>query len=288
MGSFAPVDLYAKREKIFTRAVTGRFQRIRLYSGWPFLLAYLGVPWLDVGWPPGGVIRSARAPLLRILHHVLAPGFHAVTGVLVIAAFALFTFTSVVGRVWCGYTCPQTIWTAIFMWAEQFAEGPRHVRIKLDQARWSFEKLRKRLFKHGLWLGWALLTGLTFVGYFTPIRELVSEAATLTLGGWALFWTLFFTAATYFNAGWLREQVCIHMCPYARFQSAMFDADTLIVAYDVARGEPRGPRKRDAQPDSASATASIASCAYRMSDRHRYPAGAAVRMHRLCPLHRCV
>src|SRR5262245_10560265 len=170
------------------------------------------------------------------------------TGLLIIAAFALFTLTSVVGRVWCGYTCPQTVWTAIFMWAEQFAEGPRHARMKLAEAPWSLTKLRKRALKHSLWIGWALLTGATFVGYFMPIRELVSSAITFQLSGWALFWTAFFTAATYFNAGYLREQVCIYMCPYARFQSAMFDQDTLVVSYDTVRGEPRGSRKRDADP----------------------------------------
>ncbi len=250
VGSFAPVDLYQKREKIFTRSVSGRFQRIRLYSGWPFLLAYLAVPWLT--WDDRqAVLFDLPARKFYVFAVTFWPqDFMLLTGVLVIAAFALFTFTSVVGRVWCGYTCPQTIWTAIFMWAEQFAEGPRHVRIKLDEAPWSLEKLRKRLLKHSLWLGWALLTGVTFVGYFTPVRDLVSDAATLQSSGWVLFWTVFFTAATYVNAGWLREQVCIYMCPYARFQSAMFDADTLIVAYDAQRGEPRGSRKRDADARS--------------------------------------
>jgi polyferredoxin len=154
VGSFAPVDLYQKREKIFTRSVTGRFQRIRLYSGWPFLLAYLCVPWLT--WDNRqAVLFDLPARKFYVFAITFWPqDFMLLTGILVIAAFALFTFTSVVGRVWCGYTCPQTIWTAIFMWAEQFAEGPRHVRIKLNEAPWSFEKLRKRFFKHALWLGW--------------------------------------------------------------------------------------------------------------------------------------
>ena len=159
--------------------------------------------------------------------------------VLIISAFGLFTVTTLVGRLWCGYTCPQTVWTAIFMWAEQVTEGSRHQRMRLDQAPWTVEKLRKKIAKHGLWLGWAALTGLTFVGYFTPIRELVPDLVSFNAHPAAAFWTLFFAAATYVNAGWMREQVCIYMCPYARFQSAMYDKDTLIVTYDAARGEPR-------------------------------------------------
>ena len=245
---FAPVDLYQKREKIFTRSISGRFQRIRALSGWPFLLGYLLLPWL-MWHGRQAVLFDLPARKFYVFGVTFWPqDFMLLTGLLIIAAFALFTLTSVVGRVWCGYTCPQTVWTAIFMWAEQFAEGPRHVRMKLDQAPWSFTKLRKRVLKHGMWIGWALLTGVTFVGYFMPIRELTGAALTLHLSGWALFWTAFFTAATYFNAGWLREQVCIYMCPYARFQSAMFDKDTLMVSYDAARGEPRGSRKRDADP----------------------------------------
>jgi cytochrome c oxidase accessory protein FixG len=248
VGGFAPVDLYQKREKIFTRSITGRFQRIRALSGWPFLIGYFLLPWLS--WDGRqAVLFDLPARKFYIFGITFWPqDFMLLAWLLIIAAFALFTFTSVVGRVWCGYTCPQTVWTAIFMWAEQVAEGPRHVRMKLDQAPWSLTKLKKRGLKHAMWLGWAFATGATFVGYFVPIRELAVDALSLHLSGWALFWMLFFTVATYVNAGWLREQVCIYMCPYARFQSAMFDKDTLIVSYDAARGEPRGSRKRDADP----------------------------------------
>jgi len=154
--------------------------------------------------------------------------------------------TTLVGRLWCGFTCPQTVWTAIFMWMEQFAEGPRHTRMRLDNAPWTLNKVRKRLAKHSMWLGWAGLTGLTFVGYFTPIRELAADLLHFRASSWAIFWAVFFTAATYVNAGWLREQVCIYMCPYARFQAAMLDKDTLVVSYHATRGEPRGARKRNA------------------------------------------
>jgi cytochrome c oxidase accessory protein FixG len=246
LEGFGPRDLYQKREKIFTRFVGGFFQRLRFFTGWPLLGAYFLLPWLS--WNGRQlVLFDLPARQFNIFSLTFYPQDLWMLGwLLIIAAFGLFTVTTLVGRLWCGYTCPQTVWTAIFMWAEQLAEGPRHQRIRLDQAPWSFEKVRKRAFKHIMWLGWAALTGITFVGYFTPIRELVPDLFTFQVGGWALFWTCFFTAATYINAGWLREQVCIYMCPYARFQSAMFDKDTLIVSYDPVRGEPRGARKRTA------------------------------------------
>ncbi len=159
------------------------------------------------------------------------------------AAFALFLFTALFGRVWCGYTCPQTVWTSIFMWIEQRVEGSRNQRIKLDAQPWSLSKATKKLLKHALWLAIAFYTELTFVGYFTPINPLIYDILTAKVELTALIWVLFFTAATYLNAGWLREQVCLYMCPYARFQSAMFDRNTLIVSYDAKRGEKRGSRK---------------------------------------------
>ncbi|MNZ80629.1 Ubp3 associated protein Bre5 [compost metagenome] len=171
--------------------------------------------------------------------------FILLSALLIICAFGLFAITVLAGRVWCGYTCPQSSWTWIFMWCEKVTEGDRNQRIKLDAAPWSVNKLARRSAKHTLWLAISLLTGLTFVGYFTPIRPLTEELFTLQLGGVSLFWILFFTGATYINAGWLREAVCMHMCPYARFQSVMFDKDTLAIAYDPARGESRGPRKKD-------------------------------------------
>ena len=134
------------------------------------------------------------------------------------------------------------------MWSEKVTEGERNQRIKLQAAPWSLNKLARRSAKHTLWLGISVLTGLTFVGYFTPIRPLAAELLTWQIGGVSLFWVLFFTAATYLNAGWLREAVCMHMCPYARFQSVMFDKDTLTISYDAARGEHRGPRKREVKP----------------------------------------
>jgi len=259
LEGFGPRDLYQRREKIFTRFVGGFYQRLRFFTGWPLLTGYFLLPW--VNWDGRqAVLFDLPARQFFIFGTTFYPQDLWMLGwLLIIAAFGLFTVTTLVGRLWCGYTCPQTVWTAIFMWAEQIAEGPRHQRIRLDHAPWSFEKVRKRTVKHLMWLGWAGLTGMTFVGYFTPIRDLATELATFDVGGWALFWTCFFTAATYINAGWLREQVCIYMCPYARFQSAMFDKDTLVVSYDPARGEPRGARRR-AAGDTPSAARELGDC----------------------------
>jgi cytochrome c oxidase accessory protein FixG len=241
---FAPLDLYQKREKIYTRKVSGRFQRLQLYTGWPLLLAYFVTPWLH--WDDRqAVLFDLPARRFYVFGLTFWPQDLWLLGLLlIISAFALFTFTSLVGRLWCGYTCPQTVWTSIFTWIEQRTEGPRHQRIRLDAAPWTLEKLYKRSAKHGLWVAFAFLTGLTFVGYFTPIRTLSLDLPVGAAGGWSLFWIGFFTLATYVNAGWFREQVCIYMCPYARFQSVMHDADTLVVSYDARRGEPRASRKR--------------------------------------------
>jgi len=244
------LNLYEKHEKIYTRAVEGFFQHVRLYTGWPLLLAYFLFPWL--------MIEGRQAVLFDLPErkfHIFwitfwPQDFGLLAWALMIAAFTLFFVTTLLGRVWCGYTCPQTVWTAIFMWAEQVSEGERHQRIRLDNAPWTIEKVFKRTLKHGMWLGFAALTGITFIGYFYDIRDLIVDAVHLQLPAVAVFWICFFTAATYINAGWMREQVCKYMCPYARFQSAMFDKDTLIVSYDASRGEPRGPRKKGADPGS--------------------------------------
>ena len=247
LEGFGPQDLYKRREKIFTRYVGGLYQKLRFYSGWPLLLGYFLTPWIMWGGRQA-VLFDLPARQFHIFGLTIWPQDLWLLGwILMIAAFGLFTVTTIVGRIWCGYTCPQTVWTAIFMWVEQITEGARHQRIRLEKAPMSWNKLRRRAAKHTLWLGWAFLTGLTFVGYFTPIRELTLSIAQFEVGGWAALWILFFTCATYINAGWLREQVCLYMCPYARFQSAMFDKDTLIVSYDAARGEPRGSRKRNTE-----------------------------------------
>ncbi|MFJ4392032.1 cytochrome c oxidase accessory protein CcoG [Pseudomonas soli] len=229
---------------IHTRSFTGFYRNLRIaFAGLLFVL-FFGTAWLQWG-DRQAVLWDLADSKFHIFGATFWPqDFILLSALLIICAFGLFAITVFAGRVWCGYSCPQSTWTWLFMWCEKIAEGDRNQRIKLAAAPWGVEKIARRGLKHGLWLAIGVLTGLTFVGYFTPIRPLAAELFTLELGGVALFWVLFFTAATYLNAGWLREAVCMHMCPYARFQSVMFDKDTLAVAYDPSRGEARGPRKK--------------------------------------------
>ncbi len=244
------LDANQHREKIYTRKIEGFFQRVRLYTGWPLLLGYLLLPWLN--WDGRqAVLFDLPERKFHILGLTFWPqDFPLLAFMLIIAAFALFTVTVFAGRIWCGYTCPQTVWTSIFMWWEQKTEGSRNQRIKRDNGAWNLDKVWRKSLKHAGWLFVAFVTGMTFVGYFYPIKSLSLELATLSTGLQQFAWTVFFTCATYINAGWLREKVCTHICPYARFQSVMFDQDTLIVSYDPARGETRGSRKRGADPQS--------------------------------------
>ncbi len=239
------VDLYASRAKIYTRAFTGVFRRLRMVGGALLFLLYFGTVWLNWGGHQAVWWNLPERKFYIFGTTIWPQDFILLSGILIVAAFGLFFITVFAGRVWCGYTCPQSVWTWVFMWAEQITEGERHQRVKLDAAPWSLNKLARRSAKHSIWLAVSLLTALTFIGYFTPIRELTAELFSLQIDGATLFWVLFFTAATYLNAGWLREKVCVHMCPYSRFQSAMFDQDTLLVAYDAKRGEGRGPRRKD-------------------------------------------
>jgi cytochrome c oxidase accessory protein FixG len=240
------VDLYANRERIYTRAFTGIFRNLRMLGGALLFILYFGTVWLTWNGRPA-VWWNLPERKFHILSATYWPqDFVLLSAILIIAAFGLFFITVYAGRVWCGYTCPQSVFTWVFMWAEKVTEGDRNQRMKLDKAPMTAQKFLRKLAKHGIWAGVSLVTAITFVGYFTPIRELIPALFTLEAGGWALFWVGFLSVATYGNAGYLREQVCIYMCPYARFQSVMFDQDTLIVSYDPRRGEQRGPRKRDA------------------------------------------
>ena len=242
----ASSDLYAAREKIYTRSFSGLFRNLRLIGGAVLFVLYFGTAWLN--WNGRQAVWwDLPERKFYVFGATFWPqDFILLSAVLIICAFGLFFITVFAGRVWCGYTCPQSVFTWVFMWAEKVTEGDRNQRMKLDKAPMSASKFGRKLAKHSIWLGVSLAIGITFVGYFTPIRDLVPDLFTLQVGGWALFWVGFFTLATYGNAGFLREQVCIYMCPYARFQSVMFDKDTLIVSYDPRRGEKRGPRKKDA------------------------------------------
>ncbi len=237
-------ELYAKREKVYPREVDGRFARLRAIAVWVLLGIFYLVPWLR--WDDRqAVLFDLPARKFYILWFSFFPqDFLYLAFFLIICALSLFFFTALAGRVWCGYACPQTVWTEVFMWIERHIEGDRAKRQKLDRAPLDGRKIGLKAAKHAVWVVFALWTGFTFVGFFTPIHDLGARLAALSLGPWETFWILFYAFATYGNAGWMREQVCIYMCPYARFQSAMFDRNTLIVAYDGGRGEPRGSRKR--------------------------------------------
>lgn len=249
-GSEQVIQLYEKRVKIYPKAVQG------LFNNWRWALVFFtqaifyGLCWLE--W------NGRQAVLFHLVERkfylfglVLWPqDVFYLAVLLIISAYALFLFTAVAGRLFCGYACPQTVYTEIFLWIERLVEGDRQKQIKLDALPNSApQKLIKKITKHLLWLVLALWTGFTLVGYFTPMSELLESARDLQFGPWEWFWILFYGGFTYLMAGFMREQVCKHMCPYARFQGVMFDPDTLVISYDTARGEPRGARKKGAASD---------------------------------------
>ena len=251
----ARLELYRKKGAIHARAVSGRFNTWRWIMVWITQAVFYGGCWLE--WNANGTVRQAI--LFDIAHEklyffglVLWPQDALLLALLLVfAAIALFLVTALAGRVFCGFACPQTVYTELFMWLENRIEGDRSARMRLDKAAWtSPEKLAKKGLKQLAWVSVALWTGFTFVGFFVPIRTLGAEILQWQ-GGWQLFWVFFYAFATYGFAGFMREQVCKYMCPYARFQSAMFDEDTLIVTYDSARGEPRGVRSKKVDPKAA-------------------------------------
>jgi cytochrome c oxidase accessory protein FixG len=242
------VALYEIRRKIYPRAVHGLFARWRWSLIFLTQLVYYGTPWLS--WSGRqAVLFDLAERKFYIFGLIFWPQDVIYLAVLLIlSALSLFLFTAVAGRLWCGYACPQTVYTEIFSWIERKIEGERLARIRLDAAPMSPRKFALKTVKHAAWVALALWTGYTFVGYFTPIGDLGARAITWQLGPWESFWILFYGFATYGNAGFMREQVCKYMCPYARFQGVMFDRDTLIITYDSARGEPRGGRRKTVDP----------------------------------------
>ena len=244
----APVEVqpaYQSAEKIYPREMKGRYATFSRWSTIVLLGLFYVMPWLQWDGRQAFLFDLPERKFYLLGLTLWPQDFPFLALFLIIAAISLFFFTALAGRLWCGFACPQTVWTEAFIWMEQWTEGTRSQRMKLDKAPMSWNKFRRKFAKQFLWITFSLWTGYTFVGYFTPIREFGVELVSLQVGGWALFWTLFYGFATYGNAGYMREQVCKYMCPYARFQSAMFDKDTLIISYDEKRGEPRGRRKRD-------------------------------------------
>ena len=240
--------LYQIRKAIYPRAVRGWFARWRWTLVFATQIAFYGLPWLAISGRPA-VLFDLGARKFQLFGAVFLPQDAIyLAGLLIVFALSLFLFTAIAGRLWCGYACPQTVYSEIFLWIERKTEGDRLARIRLDASPMSLDKIVVKSLKHTAWLAVALWTGFTFVGYFTPIRDLAVRAITWQLGTLESFWILFYALATYGNAGWLRERVCKHMCPYARLQGVMFDRDTLVIAYDRARGEPRGERSKSVDP----------------------------------------
>jgi cytochrome c oxidase accessory protein FixG len=234
--------------KVYPRSVAGWFASWRWAMVWLTQAVFYGVPWLQWNGRQA-VLFDLSERRFFVFGLVLHPqDFIYLAALLILAALLLFFVTALAGRIWCGYACPQTVYTSIFMWVERHTEGDRQARMRLDAAPWSLAKIGRKSAKQLAWIAIALLTGLSFVGYFTPLRALVAELLQWTLSPWEWFWVLFYALATYGNAGFLREQVCKTMCPYARFQSALIDMDSLVIAYDSARGESRGSRSRSADP----------------------------------------
>lgn len=242
-------QLYRSEDKIYPHEVKGRFATLSKLSTLLLLGMFYGGPWLTWGGRQA-VLFDLPARKFHVWGLTIWPqDFVYLALLLIILAVSLFYFTALFGRIWCGFACPQTVWTEAFIWIETRVEGSRNQRIKLDKAPWTWNKIWRKSLKQFLWISFALYTGFTFVGYFVDVRTLATNLVTFNSGGWEAFWVFFYGFATYGNAGYMREQVCKYMCPYARFQSAMFDKDTLIITYDEERGEPRGARKKSADPN---------------------------------------
>lgn len=247
-GNYQYGQLYRSEDKVYPREVTGRFARLRRLAMFVLLGAFYAGPWLP--WEGRqAILFDLPARKFYIFGMTLWPqDFIYLALLLIILAVSLFFFTALAGRLWCGFACPQTVWTEAFTWIEMAIEGDRNKRIKLDKGPWNFDKIRKKALKQFLWITLALFTGFSFVGYFSAVRPLATDLVNFDANAWAVFWVFFYGLATYGNAGYMREQVCKYMCPYARFQGAMFDRDTLIITYDTERGEPRGSRRRGSDP----------------------------------------
>lgn len=241
-------DRFNPSNRIYVRESKGTFQKLRRYGGWFLLVLFALVPWIPYG-ERQAVLLDIGNQQFNFFGTTLYPQDLTLLALLfMVAAFGLFFITTFLGRVWCGYLCPQTVWTFMYIWFEEKLEGSANKRRKQDSGKLTGNLIARKALKHAAWIAIALATGCTFTGYFVPIGPLVSDFFTFNASFWPVFWVVFFAACTYANAGWMRSIMCIHMCPYARFQSAMFDKDTFIVGYDTKRGEKRGPRSRKADP----------------------------------------
>ncbi|ATC93039.1 cytochrome c oxidase accessory protein CcoG [Pseudoalteromonas tunicata] len=241
---------YKQDQSIYVREQKGRFQQYRRVLNWLLMLGFILIPFIPYQGQQA-ILFDVANQQFKIFALTLWPqDFMLVAGLFMAGAFALFFVTNWLGRVWCGYVCPQTVWMLMFIWVEHKIEGTRNQRIKLDKSTITREKILKKAAKHTVWIAMSVLTATTFMSYFIPVYDLYADLATWQASGLVVFWVFLFALCTYGNAGWLREKMCIYMCPYSRFQSVMFDKDTLLVTYDNERGENRGPRKRKEDPKS--------------------------------------
>jgi len=263
------MPFYAERVRVYPRAIKGTFRRLKWASLAVLLAIYYLTPWIR--WD-----RGANAPDQAVLIDLDGRRFYFfwieiwpqeiyyAVGLLVLAAIGLFLVTSLAGRVWCGYACPQTVWTDLFMWVERLIEGDRPKRIRLDREPLNAAKVAKKVTKHAAWIVIAALTGGAWVIYFQDAPTFMRDMFAGTLSMTTLFFIGFLTFTTYMLAGWAREQVCTYMCPWPRFQAAMFDEDSLIVTYHGWRGEPRARMTKNpdwsARGDCVDCNACVAVC----------------------------
>jgi cytochrome c oxidase accessory protein FixG len=241
--------LFADHLKIYPRAVGGFWRKVKWWVVGVLLTAYYVGPWIRWDRGPGAPDQALLIDMPGRRGYffdveIWPQEVYYLTGLLILGAVGLFLVTAWFGRVWCGFTCPQTVWTDLFMWVERKIEGDRNARIRLDKGPLTFNKAGRKVAKHAAWLFIAIATGGAWIMYFNDAPTLVGQLLTGEAGS-GVYWFLFlFTATTYVLAGWAREQVCIYMCPWPRFQGAMFDEDSLIVTYEEWRGEPRGGARK--------------------------------------------
>ncbi|SNR50544.1 cytochrome c oxidase accessory protein CcoG [Paracoccus sediminis] len=260
-----PPSLYAAREPIFPRRVTGRFRNLKWIVMALSLTIYYATPWIR--WDRGPsmpdqavLVDLANRRFFFFWIEIWPHEFYVVAGLLVMAGLGLFLFTSAAGRVWCGYACPQTVWTDLFILVERWIEGDRNARLRLQRQRWDGRKIRLRMAKWTVWLVIALLTGGAWIFYFTDAPTLLRNLSTGQAHPVAYVTMATLTATTFLFGGFAREQICIYACPWPRIQAAMMDEDTLTVAYRDWRGEPRGKVNRQPADSTTPATGDCIDC----------------------------
>jgi len=244
------VEAYELDHKVYARKVRGKFRNLRWAVAAILLSIYFIVPWLKIG-GRHPVMLDIPGRKFYVLGSVYWPqDFFYLALLLIVITGVLFIFTAIAGRLWCGYACPQSVFTDIFISVERFFEGSAQKRQKLDDGSWGAVKVEKKVAKHIVWLAMSFIISFTFVAYFVPAEVLVGRLLTATLTLSNIFWLLSFTAAVYCFCALWRELICLVPCPYGRFQSALVDADSLVIGYDTGRGEPRGHKLREENIDN--------------------------------------